>query len=145
MLTNFYYFQYDYFSLPQIAFHCLFAEQLYLDLIFVNKSVVLFCRIFQDWPGRKEMRAASGRGSHGGKLRNSGCKRTISDLKQYKRKWCKTVNVFSSKIIYFSPRLVWHSKQDMKVLVTAILRHICYLLNIGEGKFSFSLPGDLSV
>lgn len=39
-------------------------------------------------------------------LRNSGCKRTISDLKQYKREWCKTVNVFSSKIIYFTPGLV---------------------------------------
>ena len=91
------------------------------------------------------MPAASGRGSHGSKLRNSGCKRTISDLKQFKREWCKTVNVFSSKIIYFSPGLVWNSKQDIKVLVTAILRHICYLLNIREGKFSFSLPDDLTI
>ena len=33
----------------------------------------------------------------------------------------------------------------MKVLVTVILRHICYLLNIGEGKFSLSLPDDLTV
>ena len=33
----------------------------------------------------------------------------------------------------------------MKVLVTVILRHICYLLNIGEGKFSLSLPQDLTV
>lgn len=93
----------------------------------------------------KEMPAASSRGSHGSKLRNSGCKRTISDLKQYKREWCKTVNVFPSKTIYFSPGLVWNSKQDIKVLVTAILRHICYLLNIREGKFSFSLPDDLTV
>lgn len=89
--------------------------------------------------------AASGRGSHGSKLRNSGCKRTISDLKQYKREWCKTVNVFSSKIIYFIPGLVWNSKQDIKVIVTAILQHICYLLNIREGKFSFSLSDDLTV
>ena len=100
---------------------------------------------FQDWPGWKEMAAASGRGSHGSKLRNSGCKRTISDLKQYKREWCKTVNVFSSKIIYFSPGSVWNSKRDMKVLVTAILRDICYLLNIREGNFCFSLPDDLTV
>ena len=91
------------------------------------------------------MAAASGRGSHGSKLRNSGSKRTISDLKQYKREWCKTVNVFPSKTIYFSPGLVWNSKQDIKVLVTAILRHICYLLNIREGKFSFSLPDDLTI
>ena len=119
---------------------------MYLDLIFVNKSVVvLFCKIFQDWPGWKEMAAASGRGSHSSKLRNSGCKRTISDLKQYKREWCKTVNVSSWKIIYFSPGLVWNFEQDMKVLVTVILRHICYLLNIGEGKFSLSLPQDLTV
>ena len=33
----------------------------------------------------------------------------------------------------------------MKVLVTVILRHICYLLNIREGKFSFSLPDDLTI
>ena len=32
----------------------------------------------------------------------------------------------------------------MSVLVTAISRHICYLLNIG-GKFCFSLPEDLTV
>ena len=29
--------------------------------------------------------------------------------------------------------------------MTAILRHICYLLNTAEGKLSFSLPGDLTV
>ena len=33
----------------------------------------------------------------------------------------------------------------MKVIVTAISRHICYLLNIGEGKFWFSLPDELTV
>ena len=33
----------------------------------------------------------------------------------------------------------------MSVLVTAISRHICHLLNIGEGKFCFSLPEDLTV
>ena len=32
----------------------------------------------------------------------------------------------------------------MSVLVTAISRHICYLLNIG-GKFCFSLRADLTV
>ena len=32
----------------------------------------------------------------------------------------------------------------MSVLVTAIWRHICYLLNIG-GTFCFSLPEDLTV
>ena len=32
----------------------------------------------------------------------------------------------------------------MSVPVTAISRHICYLLNIG-GKFCFSLPEDLTV
>ena len=32
----------------------------------------------------------------------------------------------------------------MSVLVTAISRHICYLLNIG-GRFCFSLPEDLTV
>ena len=47
--------------------------------------------------------------------------------------------------MYFPPGLVWSSKQDMKVLVTEILQHICYLLNTAEGKFSFSLPGDLTV
>ena len=33
----------------------------------------------------------------------------------------------------------------MNVLVTAISRHICYLLNIGLGMFCFSLPEDLTV
>ena len=29
--------------------------------------------------------------------------------------------------------------------MTATSRHICYLLDIGEGKFCFSLPEDLTV
>ena len=35
------------------------------------------------------MADASGGGGHGGKRRNSGRKKTISDLKQYKREWFK--------------------------------------------------------
>ena len=35
------------------------------------------------------MAAASGRGGHGGKRRNSGRKKTISDLKQCKKEWFK--------------------------------------------------------
>ena len=37
------------------------------------------------------------------------------------------------------------SRQDTKVIVITISRHICYLLNIGEGKFWFSLPDELTV
>ena len=48
------------------------------------------------------MAAASGRGSHGSKLRNSGSKRTISDLKQYKREWCKTERIFLENNIFQS-------------------------------------------
>ena len=48
-----------------------------------------FCRIFQDWPGQKNMVAASGLGGHGGRRRNSGRKKSIPDLKQYKRDWFK--------------------------------------------------------
>ena len=33
----------------------------------------------------------------------------------------------------------------MNVLVTAISRHVCHLLNIGEGKSCFSLPDNLTV
>ena len=33
----------------------------------------------------------------------------------------------------------------MNVLVTAISRHVRYLLNIGEGKSCFSLPDNLIV
>ena len=33
----------------------------------------------------------------------------------------------------------------MIVPVTAISRHFCFLFNIGEGKFCFSLPEDLTV
>ena len=49
------------------------------------------------------MAAASGRGGHGGKRRNSGRKKTISDLKQCKREWFKNLqrtflenNIFQS-------------------------------------------------
>ena len=90
------------------------------------------------------MADASG-GGHGGKRRNSGRKRRISDLRSTKGSSLKTVNVFSSKIIYFSRGLVRSWRQDMGVVVTAISRHICYLLNIGEGKFWFSLPDELTV
>ena len=33
----------------------------------------------------------------------------------------------------------------MNVQVTAISQHTCYVSNIGEGKFCFSLPEDLTV
>ena len=57
----------------------------------------------------------------------------------------KTFNVLSSKIIYFSRGLQRNSRLDVNVLVTAISRHVRYLLNIGEGKSCFSLPDDLTV
>ena len=50
----------------------------------------------------------------------------------------KTLNVLSSKIIYFSLGLQRNSRQDVNVLVTAISRHVRCLLNIGEGKSCFS-------
>ena len=53
-------------------------------------------------------------------------------------------DVFSAKKIHFSRGLQQDKRKDMSVLVTAISRHICYLLNI-EGKFCFSLPEDLTV
>ena len=49
----------------------------------------------------------------------------------------KTLNVLSSKIIYFSRGLQRNSRQDVNVLVAAISRHVRYLLNIGEGKSCF--------
>ena len=91
------------------------------------------------------MAAASGRGGHGGKRRNSGRKKTISDLKQCKREWFKNLQRTFLEIIYFSRGLQRNSRQDVNVLVTAISRHVRYLLNIGEGKSCFSLPDDLTV
>ena len=95
----------------------------------------------QDWPGWKKMAAASGRGSQ----RNSGRKKTISDLKQCKREWFKNFQRTFLEIIYFSRGLQRNLRQDVNVLVTAISRHFCHLLNIGEGKSCFSLPDDLTV
>ena len=84
------------------------------------------------------MAAASGRGGHGGKRRNSGRKKTISDLKQCKKEWFKNLQRTFLEIIYFSRGLQRNSRQDVNVLVTAISRHVRYLLNIGEGKSCFS-------
>ena len=85
------------------------------------------------------MAAASGRGGHGGKRRNSGRKKkTISDRKQCKREWFKNLQRTFLEIIYFSRSLQRNSRQDVNVLVTAISRHVRYLLNIGEGKSCFS-------
>ena len=91
------------------------------------------------------MAAASGRGGHGGKRRNSGRKKTISDLKQCKREWFKNLQRTFLEIIYFSRSLQRNSRQDVNVLVTAISRHVRHLLNIGEGKSCSSLPVDLTV
>ena len=91
------------------------------------------------------MAAASGRCGHGGKRRNSGRKKTISDLKQCKREWFKNLQRTFLEIIYFSRGLQRNSRQDVNVLVTAISRHVRHLLNIGEGKSCFSLPDDLTV
>ena len=91
------------------------------------------------------MAAASGFGGHRGKPRNSGRNKTISALKQYKLKWFKNRRrIFREKKLYFSRALQQNRRQDMSFLVTAISRHICYLLNI-RGKFCFSLPEDLTV
>ena len=87
------------------------------------------------------MAAASGRGSQ----KNSGRKKTISDLKQFKREWFKNFRRTFLEIIYLSRGLQRNLRQDVNVLVTAISRHFCHLLNIGEGKSCFSLPDDLSV
>ena len=93
------------------------------------------------------MAAASGGGGHGGKRRNSGRKKkkTISDLKKCKREWSKNLQRTFLEIIYFSHGLQRNSRQDVNVLVTAISRHVCHLLNIGEGKSCFSLPDNLTV
>ena len=91
------------------------------------------------------MAAANGRCGHGSKRRNSGRKKTISDLKQCKREWFKNLQRTFLEIIYFSRGLQRNSRQDVNVLVTAISRHVRYLLNIGEGKSCFSLPDDLTV
>ena len=91
------------------------------------------------------MAAASGRGGHGGKRKNSGRKKTISDLKQCKREWFRNLQRTFLEIIYFSRGLQRNLRQDVNVLVTAISRHVCHLLNIGEGKSCFSLPDDLTV
>ena len=91
------------------------------------------------------MAAASGRCGHGGKRRNSGRKKTISDLKQCKREWFTNLQRPFLEIIYFSRGLQRNSRQDVNVLVTAISRHVRHLLNIGEGKSCFSLPDDLTV
>ena len=67
-----------------------------------------------------------------------GRKKTISDLKQCKREWFKNLQRTFLEIIYFSRGLQRNSRQDVNVLVTAISRHVRYLLNIGEGKSCFS-------
>ena len=100
---------------------------------------------FKIAPAKKKMAAASGRGGHGGKRRNSGRKKTISDLKQCKKEWFKNLQRTFLEIIYFSRGLQRNSRQDVNVLVTAISRHVRHLLNIGEGKSCFSLPDDLTV
>ena len=83
------------------------------------------------------MAAASGRGGRGGKRRNSGRKKTISDLKQCKREWFKNLQRTFLEIIYFSRGLQRNSRQDVNVLVTAIWRHVRYLLNIGKVRLTF--------
>ena len=65
-------------------------------------------------------------------------KKTISDVKQCKREWFKNLQRTFLEIIYFSRGLQRNSRQDVNVLVTAISRHVRYLLNIGEGKSCFS-------
>ena len=95
-------------------------------------------KTFKIDPAKKKMAAARGRGGHGGKRRNSGRKKTISDLKQCKREWFKNLQRTLLEIIYFSRGLQRNSRQDVNVLVTAISRHVRYLLNIGEGKSCFS-------
>ena len=48
-----------------------------------------FCRIFQDCSGKNKMAATSGGAGDGRKRQNSGRKRTIFDVKQYKKDWFK--------------------------------------------------------
>ena len=85
-------------------------------------------------------------GGHSGKQRNSGRKKEkIFDLKQYKLEWIKNRRrIFSEKKYISIVACSKNTGQDMSVLVTAISRHICYLLNIG-GKFLFPLPEYLTV
>jgi len=89
--------------------------------------------------------ASTSGGSHGGKRRNLGRKGTISDLKNYKQEWFNPTNVFVWKTEYFSRGLKQNSRQDMQLVATVSLLHICCHLNIEESKFCFSLRDDLKV
>ena len=81
---------------------------------------------------------------HGNKQRNSGHKKTISELKQYKLQWFKNRRrIFGEKNI-FQSWLGAKYEAGYECLVTAISRHFCYLLNI-RGKFCFSLLEDITV
>ena len=83
------------------------------------------------------------RAGYGSKRRNSGRKKTISDLKQCKREW---FNNFQRTFLENNMLQSWlTAKFELNVLVTAISRHVRDLLNIGEGKSCFSLPEDLTV
>ena len=72
-----------------------------------------FCRICQDCFGKNKMRLQLVEPALMVKRYNSGRKRTISDVKHYKRDWFKRhKRVFLERIRYSSRGLVWNWRQD---------------------------------
>ena len=111
-----------------------------------SSRLAKFCRIFQDWPAKKGWRLQLAEAAMAVNEATWVAKKRFLTWNIAKESGLKIFNVLSSKtIIYFSRDLQRNLKQDVNVLVTAISRHVRYLLNIGEGKSCFSLPDDLTV
>ena len=84
-----------------------------------------FCRIFQDCFGKNKMRLQLVEPALMVKRYNSGRKRTISDVKHYKRDWFKRhKRVFLEHKIFQSWLGVKLETGLMKVPATGILLHI---------------------
>ena len=64
-------------------------------------------------------------------------------LKTTSKNGLNPTNVFVWKTEYFSRSLKKNSRQDMQLVATVSLLHICCHLNIEESKFCFSLRDDL--